>query len=53
MSYDGRSYANAIASSDVDEGVFKQSSEDEDEADDHPDVDCLNVGHPRQLRVDP
>ena len=38
-----------VALVDVDQGVLEHGTEDEDEADHHPDIDRLDVGHPRQL----
>ena len=37
-----------LAREDVDDGVLDERREDEYEADDHPDVDGLDVGHARQ-----
>jgi len=44
--------SNAGPCGNVDECVLEQTTEDEDEADDHPDVDGFDVGDTWQLFVD-
>ena len=45
---DGRRSSRRLSRHDVDDGVLDERREDEDEADDHPDVDSLDVGNSRQ-----
>ena len=43
-------HVHPVALVHVHQGVLQHGTEDEDEADHHPDVNRLDVRHPRQLR---